>query len=292
MNTQTPPPNTAAVYRRVSTDQQDASLEAQEARINDYARFKGLILDARLEFSDPATSGGTAIRDRKGAATMMNMLRLGEARHLIVAKLDRLGRSAVDVLGTVQELDRLGVALHIVDMGGESLSTVGPIGKFMLCILAGVAELEREMIRSRIKDVLGHKFAQGKLTGTVPFGWSACYRFADGHQLTVPNALARGQAKVRDGQPAPDEVGEIEREHGALVDCTLADDAVEQHWLWQMHNWRMVLGWNWHKIAVALNQSGVPSKGGAAWDTGNVKSALTNKQVARWLARHNQKAAA
>ena len=286
-----PPNNLAAVYRRVSTDQQDASLEAQEARINDYARFKGLALDARLEFSDPATSGGTAIAERKGAATMMNMLRLGEARHLIVAKLDRLGRSAVDVLGTVQELDRLGVALHIVDMGGESLSTVGPIGKFMLCILAGVAELEREMIRGRIKDVLGHKFNAGKLIGTVPFGWNACYRFADGHQLTAGNVLARGQGRVRDGQPAVNDLAPLEAEHGALQECTVADNAVEQHWLWQMHCWRSVVGWNWHKIAVALNQAGVTSKGGRAWDTGNVKSALTNKHTTRWLARRNEQAA-
>ncbi len=64
----------AAIYRRVSTDKQDDSLELQERRTLDYARMKGLVVDDTRTFSDPDTSGGIPITERDGGRLLMNQL--------------------------------------------------------------------------------------------------------------------------------------------------------------------------------------------------------------------------
>ena len=87
-----------AVYRRVSTDRQDSSLATQETRIDDYLRFKGLDASGETTFYDEATSGSVPLRERPGGQRLFNTLRHspGVIQHLVVAKLDRLGRSAAD----------------------------------------------------------------------------------------------------------------------------------------------------------------------------------------------------
>jgi DNA invertase Pin-like site-specific DNA recombinase len=75
----------------------------------------------------------------------------GDIKHLVVAKLDRLGRSAIDLLNTVKLLDSLKVILHIVDLGGDSLSTQGASGRLIFTVLAGMAEYERALIAGRIE---------------------------------------------------------------------------------------------------------------------------------------------
>jgi hypothetical protein len=93
-----------------------------------------------------------------------------------------LGRSARDLLDTVHQLDKMGVTLHIVDMGGDNLSTQGPAGKLMFVILAGMAEFERELIRGRIQDALDRRFDQRRIIGTVPYG----YDLDDGNLVDNP----------------------------------------------------------------------------------------------------------
>lgn len=67
----------AAIYRSVSTDHQEGSLELQEKRLTDYAIFKGFILSQGLAFSDPDTSGDTPILDRTGGRALISRLLLG-----------------------------------------------------------------------------------------------------------------------------------------------------------------------------------------------------------------------
>jgi DNA invertase Pin-like site-specific DNA recombinase len=166
------PKSLAAIYRRVSTDQQDASLETQEKRVGDYLNVRGFHATEQTTFHDADTSGSIPILERPGGARLFATLRhCPDIKHLVVAKLDRLGRSARDLLDTVHQLDEMGVALHIVDMGGDSLSTQGPAGKLMFVILAGMAEFERELIRGRIQDALNRRFDQKRIIGTVPYGY-------------------------------------------------------------------------------------------------------------------------
>jgi DNA invertase Pin-like site-specific DNA recombinase len=257
----------AAVYRRVSTDRQDGSLLTQEERIADYARFKRLDIAGR-QFSDADTSGGIPIWEREGGGALLKLLQTGIAKHLIVAKLDRLGRSAIDLLSAVQFLDTLGVTLHVVDLGGDSLSTQGAAGRLMLTVLAGMAEYERELIRGRIRDRLDHKFQKGELIGTVPFGFDA----VETGRLTAKGVHVR----------------------------RLVDNPGEQYWIRQMARWRST-GWSFNRIAKALNQIGVPAKcprglpvrrngqvvglTSGLWQSGNVAKLLQSKHTRRLLDR-------
>ena len=130
----------AALYRRVSTDHQDGSLQVQEKRVLDYCAFKGLTTHASLMFSDPDTSGRIPMHERDGGRCLLNRLRAGDVRHLVVAKLDRLGRNVRDALGVLETLRDQRIILHITDFGGETISTQGHMGKLILTVLLAVAE--------------------------------------------------------------------------------------------------------------------------------------------------------
>ncbi|MCB5196446.1 recombinase family protein [Deefgea salmonis] len=125
-------------YTRVSTSEQTTI--AQESTITDKYKIDQL-------FTDAATSGSKPFSEREGAASLLAYVKtLGSPVTLVVAAIDRLGRNTVDVITTIEELQSLGVTVVSVREGFD-LST--PIGKAMLTMLAAVAELERENIRSR-----------------------------------------------------------------------------------------------------------------------------------------------
>ena len=85
-------------------------------------------------------------------------------------KLDRLFRSALDALTVVEELRRRGVALHLLDLGGD-ISGNG-LSKLFLTIAAAFAEAERDRIRERIGQVKADQKARGRYLGEiVPFGF-------------------------------------------------------------------------------------------------------------------------
>ena len=69
--------------------------------------------------------------------------------------------------------DRRGVALHLVDMGGQAIDTSTAMGRFFLTVLAGAAEMERNLIRERTAASMQYKKAKGEFTGgpSVPFGY-------------------------------------------------------------------------------------------------------------------------
>jgi putative DNA-invertase from lambdoid prophage Rac len=119
-------------YYRVSTG--DQSIEAQRAAM-------GGTFDQ--EFGDHGVSGGTLAADRPGFAKLLASIRKGDT--LCVYSVDRLGRDALDVQGTVRELIGKGV---IVDVHGLGPIT-GDIGKLILAVLSQVAEMERNRIKER-----------------------------------------------------------------------------------------------------------------------------------------------
>jgi len=100
----------------------------------------------------------------------------------VCVKLDRAFRSAADCLAVTGEWDRRGVSLHLTDLGGQAVDTSSAMGRFMLTVLAGAAELERNLIGERTAAAMGAMKAAGKYTGgRVPFGRMVA---ADGVTLT------------------------------------------------------------------------------------------------------------
>jgi putative DNA-invertase from lambdoid prophage Rac len=86
------------------------------------------------------------------------------------AKLDRMFRSAFDALNVIQDFQRRGVSLWLLDLGGDV--TNDGVGKLVMTMLAAFAEFERQRIGERIRDAKRHQRAAGKyLGGQIPFGW-------------------------------------------------------------------------------------------------------------------------
>ncbi|MCA1962241.1 MAG: recombinase family protein [Desulfomonile sp.] len=159
-------------YCRVSSqDQLDGtSLTAQEEQIRAYAKLKGLEIGAM--FVDGAVSGSVPLAKRPEGGKLVEALERGEACALVVTKLDRGFRSASDCLVNVEAWTAAGISLHILNLGGQTIDTSTPTGKFFITIMAGAAELERNMIRERCNEGRRARRAQGCRLGEVPFGFS------------------------------------------------------------------------------------------------------------------------
>jgi DNA invertase Pin-like site-specific DNA recombinase len=76
--------------------------------------------------------------------------------------LDRLFWDAEDALRQTKAGDKAGIALHLVEMGGTSMNTASAMGRMFLTLMAGCAELERNLVAERSASVLAHKKQQGR----------------------------------------------------------------------------------------------------------------------------------
>ncbi|MFK3660154.1 recombinase family protein [Scandinavium sp. NPDC088450] len=125
-------------YLRVSTN--DQTIENQRRQIND----AGYQVEKDFEFFDEGISGAIPALKRPALTEAVKMARKGDI--FVVSAIDRLGRDAVDVLTTVKALDSKGVKVVSLREGFD-LST--PAGKMMLHMMAGFAEMEKNLIAER-----------------------------------------------------------------------------------------------------------------------------------------------
>jgi DNA invertase Pin-like site-specific DNA recombinase len=164
-------------YARVSTARQASegeSLEVQRRQIEGYALMRGLTINEVVV--EEGVSGSVPVAERPAAGRLFAGLKKGDA--VIAPKLDRLFRSALDALQTVQATRERGVSLHLLDLGGD-ISGNG-LSKLFLTIAAAFAEAERDRIRERIGQVKADQKERGRyLGGTVPVG----YRIGDSGEL-------------------------------------------------------------------------------------------------------------
>jgi DNA invertase Pin-like site-specific DNA recombinase len=147
-------------YLRVSTDEQVQSglgLEAQRAAVEDEAARRGWSVVWEL---DEGVSG--KLRNRPALDRALALLKAGDAQALVVAKMDRLGRSVIQASDVLETARRQKWDLIVLDLGMD-LAT--PHGKAMAQMLAVFAELEREMISARTKAALGAAKARGTRLG-------------------------------------------------------------------------------------------------------------------------------
>ena len=109
-----------------------------------------------------------AVAERPEGERMWTGLKRGDA--IVAVKLDRVFRSALDALQSVEDLRNMGVSLFLLDLGGDV--TGNGISKLFLTIMSAVAEAERDRIRERITTVKRDQRAQHRfLGGLVPFGF-------------------------------------------------------------------------------------------------------------------------
>lgn len=132
-------------------------------------------------FVERGVSGSIAVTSRPEGAKLWAILRKGDT--VVAPKLDRLFRSALDALQTMERLKALGVSLVLLDLGTEDVAGNG-MGKVFLTIASAFAEAERDRIRERVASTKADQRTRGRyLGGVVPFGFS---RGADGELVEVP----------------------------------------------------------------------------------------------------------
>lgn len=237
----------AMAYVRVSTEEQatfGASLDAQEARVTAYCKAQNLNL-IRL-YREQGVSASKPLSERPLGSQLVGDIIAERIQHVIAVKLDRLFRNAVDAMSQAEAWDKRGVALHLIDMGGQALNTGGAMGRMMLTMMAAFAEFERNLIRERTSTALQYKKRAMKVYGPVPFGF---------HANEEPRRMA-------DGSRAP---------------RVLLADQGEGATVIEMRAWRQA-GWTLRKIADELNAKGVRLKrGGKLWYASTVAAVLENR---------------
>jgi len=162
----------AVAYIRVSTEEQSkegVSLEAQEEKIKAYCNLRGLeIVEICI---DAGVSGSKRLESREAGSKLMKLINEGKANAVVAFKLDRLFRDAEDALHTTKSWDEKGIALHLVDMGGQTIDTTTAMGRFFLNMMAGFAELERNLISERTATALNYKKSNKQVYAPIPFGY-------------------------------------------------------------------------------------------------------------------------
>jgi DNA invertase Pin-like site-specific DNA recombinase len=81
---------------------------------------------------------------------------------------DRLARSTTYLLRIVEDLDRRGVGLIMLSVGGQCIDTRSPTGKLMVTMLTAVAEFERGLLLERQREGVAKAKADGKYKGRKP----------------------------------------------------------------------------------------------------------------------------
>ncbi|WP_413543167.1 recombinase family protein [Citricoccus nitrophenolicus] len=164
-------------YARVSTrgqetDRQEADLLGAGVRKDDL-------------YVDHGVSGA---RDKRPALDRC-LSALHERDTLVITTLDRLGRSTEHMLKLTRELRERGVNLRVLNLGGDSVDTSTAMGKMMLTVMAGLAEMELEIKRERINDSVEKRRAKGGDLG--------------GRRQTVSDDVIHGAAAaIASGTPA------------------------------------------------------------------------------------------
>lgn len=143
------------IYARVSTTGQTTDNQLLEIEAAGY--------EADTVYTDTVSGKVPAMERPEFRAMMDTITRTKKPKRLIVSKLDRLGRDAVDVLGSVRALEQAGCAVRVLQLGDLDLTSSA--GKLVLSTLAAVAEMERDMLVERTQAGLARARKEGKRLG-------------------------------------------------------------------------------------------------------------------------------
>ncbi|SOT46168.1 recombinase family protein [Burkholderia cenocepacia] len=141
-------------YARVSTSDQTTANQLREIEA------AGFSVDKRRVVSE-SVSGSVSADQRPGFAQLLVKMEEGDV--LIVTKLDRLGRNAMDVRATIEGLAERGIRVHCLALGGVDLTSAA--GRMTMQVLNAVAEFERDLLIERTHAGIARAKAEGKAMG-------------------------------------------------------------------------------------------------------------------------------
>lgn len=177
-------------YCRVSTTTQTTDNQVNEIRSSGFSIEPQRVVEETI-------SGSVEANKRPGWRKLLDKLESGDV--LVVTKLDRLGRNAMDVRSTVDSLNTMGVRVHCLALGGADLTSAA--GKMTLQVIAAVAEFERDLLVERTHAGLSRAKSEGKTLGrpaaiqtTAAVGALKAQRYT---QSQVAQKLSIGIATVK-----------------------------------------------------------------------------------------------
>src|SRR5262245_1283699 len=148
----------AAIYVRVSTDKQ--TVENQLRELRQIAERRGW--QVVEEYQDAGISGAKGRDQRPGLDRMLKDASRRRFDVVMAWAIDRLGRSLIDLLGTIQDLQAAGVDLFLEQ---QAIDTTTPTAKPMFQVTGAFPEVEPSMIRERVRAGLKRAVAAGKVLG-------------------------------------------------------------------------------------------------------------------------------
>jgi DNA invertase Pin-like site-specific DNA recombinase len=172
----------AALYARVSTHDQQ-TLPLQMAEMREYAAKRGWHVVLEVE----EVGSGARVRPRR--EELIKAARRRKIDLIVVCRLDRWGRSLLDLISTLQEL--LSLEVGFVSLS-DALDMTTPAGRALAGMLAVFAEFERDILRERVKAGIAHARRQGKPHGRPP---SVVFRAPEAQALFAQGLSKREIAK-------------------------------------------------------------------------------------------------
>ena len=163
-------------YARVSTIDQNPENQIREIAAAGFQIEPHRIISETI-------SGSMAIAQRKGFSRLLDKMETGDV--LVVTKLDRLGRDAIDVSLTVARLEEMGIRVHCLALGGVDLTSSA--GKMTMGVINAVAQFERDLLIERTQAGLQRAKATGKPLGRPP-------ALSAEQQAAVRQRLAAGES--------------------------------------------------------------------------------------------------
>ena len=143
-------------YCRVSTLEQTTENQRKEIEAAGFNIQKRRIIEESI-------SGSVAASDREGFSKLKERIEEGDV--LVVTKLDRLGRNAMDIRKTVDELSAMDVRVHCLALGGVDLTSSA--GKMTMQVISAVAEFEKDLVSCLTKSSWGISVLFLDLTHTL-----------------------------------------------------------------------------------------------------------------------------
>lgn len=144
-------------YCRVSTLEQNTENQRREIEAAGFNVEHYRIIEEQI-------SGSVAASDRPGFSRLLDRMEHGDV--LIVTKLDRLGRNAIDIRKTVEKLSERNIRVHCLALGGVDLTS--PAGKMTMQVISAVAEFERDLLVERTHAGIARAKNAGKRFGRPP----------------------------------------------------------------------------------------------------------------------------
>jgi DNA invertase Pin-like site-specific DNA recombinase len=220
------------------------TLDAQRHEIERYCAYKQDNLADVIVDKDESAFSIPFLQREKVGELLERVQELG-ATGIVITKLDRGFRNALDCLFTVEALQKRGIGIHLLDL---QLDPDTPVGKLLLTMLAAIAEFENRRRAERQITVFDELKAQGKLCGTVPYGWKLGI---------LPDSADQASSL-----------------------SSLLPDQDEQRVLHQIVHWIELDGLGVSTIARYLNQAGTPTKnGGKKWYPATVASVYKHRRL-------------